>query len=125
MKNQLLILLILYCSHDALCQSQISGRVTSATDNQPLPGVNVIVKGTTVGATTDADGRYSIQAREKDALIFSFIGYASQEVIVGNMTEINIAMMEDIATLDEVMIVSTGYQEIPKERATGSFGISW
>ncbi|HPM29936.1 MAG TPA: SusC/RagA family TonB-linked outer membrane protein [Chryseolinea sp.] len=121
MKNQLLILLILYSSHNALCQSQIGGRITSATDNQPLPGVNVIVKGTTIGTTTDADGRYSIQAREKDALIFSFIGYASREVIVGNITEINIAMTEDIATLDEVMIVSTGYQEIPKERATGSF----
>jgi TonB-linked SusC/RagA family outer membrane protein len=121
MKNHLLILLILYFSHDALCQAQISGRITSATDNQPLPGVNVIVKGTTIGTTTDADGRYSIQAREKEALIFSSIGYASQEVTVGTMTQIDIAMMEDIATLDEVMIVSTGYQEIPKERATGSF----
>ena len=121
MKHYLLILLILYGASDALGQAPVSGRVVSAADKQPLPGVNVIVKGTTQGTTTDSDGKYSISAREKDILVFSFIGYATEESVVDSRASINIELVEDIATLDEVMIVSTGYEQLPKERATGSF----
>lgn len=121
MKKQLLILLLLYCAHDVFSQSKIEGRVISVTDNQPLPGVNVIVKGTTHGSTTDAEGKYKINAKEKDVLVFSFIGYAAQEIIVSSQSQMDVQLVEDIATLDEVTIVSTGYEQLPKERATGSF----
>lgn len=121
MKRLLLVLLIVYNWTSALCQSQIEGQTKAASDNQPLPGVNVVVKGTTIGTTTDSDGRFSIMASEKDILVFSFIGYKPQEVVAGSQTQIDIVLQEDIATLDEVTIVSTGYEKLPKERATGSF----
>jgi TonB-dependent starch-binding outer membrane protein SusC len=121
MKTFLSTLLILYASVNVLAQSKIEGRVVSSVDNTPLPGVNVLVKGSTIGTTTDANGLFAIQASEKDILVFSFIGYAGQEVVVGTQTLINLSLNEDISTLDEVTIVSTGYQKLPKERATGSF----
>jgi TonB-linked SusC/RagA family outer membrane protein len=121
MKHYLLILLILYGASDAFGQGAVSGRVVSAADKLPLPGVNVIVKGTTQGTTTDSDGKYSILAREKDVLVFSFIGYATQESVLDSRASVNIELVEDIATLEEVTIVSTGYEQLPKERATGSF----
>ncbi|MBL0744847.1 SusC/RagA family TonB-linked outer membrane protein [Chryseolinea lacunae] len=121
MKNLLLVFLLFCGSIDALCQMRVEGRVRSAGDRQPLPGVNVIIKGTTQGTATDSDGKYTLNVREKDVLIFSFIGYAAQEVVVGTEAELNINLVEDIATLEEVMIVSTGYEQVPKERATGSF----
>lgn len=121
MKNQLLIFFILCCAHHAFCQTLMEGYVVSQTDSQPLPGVNVVVKGTTRGTTTDSNGAFTIMASDKDVLVFSFIGYAPQEVVVGNQSVIKVQLAEDIATLDEVTIVSTGYEQLPKERATGSF----
>ncbi|MFZ6009225.1 MAG: SusC/RagA family TonB-linked outer membrane protein, partial [Bacteroidota bacterium] len=121
MKNQLLIFFILCCAHHAFCQTLMEGHVVSQTDSQPLPGVNVVVKGTTRGTTTDSNGVFTIMASDKDVLVFSFIGYAPQEVVVGNQSVIKVQLAEDIATLDEVTIVSTGYEQLPKERATGSF----
>lgn len=98
----------------------VSGTVTDSLGT-PLPGVNVIIKGTTNGTTTDSQGSYSLEANDSDILVFSFIGYKSYEVSVNNQTVINLMMEEDVKTLGEVTIVSTGYQELPKERATGSF----
>lgn len=98
----------------------VTGKVTGS-DGVGIAGVNVIVKGTITGATTDADGNYSIEAIENDILVFSFIGYKSYEVPVNNQTVINLTMDEDVKTLGEVTVVSTGYQSVPKERATGSF----
>ncbi len=67
----------------ALAQT-ISGRVTSADDNQPLPGVSILVKGTATGTTTLADGTYSVRAPQNATLTFSFIGYETKEIPVGN-----------------------------------------
>ena len=118
----LLLFFLLSCSLTAFSQTQLLvGRVTSTTDQQPLAGVNLIVKGTTTGTTTDADGKFSINVKQNETLIFSFIGYASVEVVISNQSALDIQMTEDIATLSEVTIVSTGYQQVPKERATGSF----
>lgn len=90
----------------------VSGTVKDASTQQPLPGVNVIVKGTTNGTTTDSDGRYSLSVSEEDAvLIFSFIGYITQEVPVDGHTEINIALSEHITALDEVVVVAYGTQK--------------
>ncbi|HMV08160.1 MAG TPA: SusC/RagA family TonB-linked outer membrane protein [Cyclobacteriaceae bacterium] len=122
MRQRLLVLLMIVLNLTSFAQSRtVQGKVTSSSDQQPLPGVNVIVKGTTQGVSTDASGNFSILASEKDVLVFSFIGYTSQEINVGNQNVINISLTEDVTTLSEVMIYSTGYEQLPKERATGSF----
>ena len=86
----------------------VQGKLTDE-NNQPLPGVNVLVKGTTNGTTSDALGSYSIDVAEEDAvLIFSFIGYETQEISVSNRTEINIQMQPDIQSLGEVVVTALG-----------------
>lgn len=76
--------------------------------NQPLPGVNVIIKGTSVGTTTDVDGAYSLSVPDNDAiLVFSFIGYKSQEILAGEKSKIDVVMEADISTLGEIVV--TGY----------------
>ena len=91
-------------------------------DGKPLPGVSVVVKGSTVGAATDIDGNYSIQFEGNNAvLVFSFVGMISQEIVYSGQGLINVELQDDSEGLDEVVV--TGYQTISKERATGSFSI--
>ncbi|MBL7858605.1 MAG: SusC/RagA family TonB-linked outer membrane protein [Cyclobacteriaceae bacterium] len=90
---------------------QVYGQVLDEF-NQPLPGVNVLVKGTTNGTTTDVEGKFSLNNVDKQTtLVFSFIGYISKEVLVGDMAEINISLTPDIATLSEVVVVGYGTQK--------------
>lgn len=91
----------------------VTGRVTASQDNSPLPGVSVLLKGTTVGTTTDADGRYTISASNaSDAIItFSFIGFTPQEVSVGNRTTVDVILVEDISELSEVVVTAMGYEQ--------------
>ncbi len=92
----------------------ITGTVTSASDNEPLPGATVLVKGTTTGTVTDLDGQYILVVPEgKDILIFSYIGFKTTEVAIGSQNVINLQMDEDILGLDEVVITALG---IPKEK---------
>lgn len=85
----------------------------------PLPGVNIVEKGTTNGTTSDAQGSYSINvADENSVLVFSFIGYSPQEIRVGNSTTINVTMMDDITNLSEVVVI--GYGEREKKDVTGA-----
>ncbi len=98
----------------------ITGRVTDE-NGEPLPGVNVLIKGTTIGTTTDAGGRYSLEVPDVSAvLVFSFIGYTAQEVPVGNQTVIDLAMAPDIQALEEVVVV--GYGTMKKSDLTGAVG---
>ncbi|MBT1704907.1 SusC/RagA family TonB-linked outer membrane protein [Chryseosolibacter indicus] len=125
MKQKLLIPLMIVLNLTSFAQSRrVQGKVISAADQQPLPGVNVIVKGTTHGISTDAEGNFAVQASENDVLVFSFIGYTTAEVAVGGETVINVSLVEDITTLSEVMVYSTGYEQLPKERVTGSFAMA-
>ena len=95
----------------------VSGTVTDR--GSPLPGVNISLKGTTTGEITDANGRYKITVPNRDAvLVFSFIGYTSQEITVGNQREISVAMNEDLREIDEVVVV--GYGTLRKRDVTGS-----
>lgn len=128
MKKNLLICFIVACCYDLYGQSAsprqsriVEGHITSDQDGLSLAGVNVIVKGTTHGTTTDSEGKFNLEVKEKDVIVCSFIGYATQEITVTNQTFLDIRLEEDIASLSEVVIVSTGYQSLPKERATGSF----
>ena len=96
----------------------ITGNVTDA-NGEPIPGVNVTIKGTTVGNVTDINGRYSIYVPDASAvLMFSFIGYLSQEIEVGNQRNILITLLESTMELDEVVVV--GYGSVRKKDLTGS-----
>ncbi|MFD2721820.1 SusC/RagA family TonB-linked outer membrane protein [Hymenobacter monticola] len=94
----------------------ITGIVTSGTDQTPLPGVTVLVKGTTTtGSTTGADGRYAVQAAPGATLVFSFIGYTSQERTVGADGTVDVALKESTAALDEVIVTSLGIKQERRE----------
>ncbi|MEM9647904.1 MAG: TonB-dependent receptor [Bacteroidota bacterium] len=89
-------------------QNTIEGTVTAALDNLPLPGVNVVVKGTNNGVSTNFDGEYSINVLQNETLVFSYIGYKTKEVIVGEETTINVSLEEDTQQLDAVVVIGYG-----------------
>ncbi len=91
----------------------VKGKVTDL-NQLPLPGVSVLVEGTTQGTVTDLDGNYSLDAPETGFLVFSFIGFQTQRVAVGNRSEINITMEEDVAGLDEVVVTALGIKREAK-----------
>src|SRR5690606_36788738 len=92
--------------------------VISGEDNQPLPGVYVIIKGRTRGGVTDLDGEFSLSAQQGEMLAFSFIGYVTQEVSIENQNTLDIILQPDMQSLSEVVVV--GYGEQKKETITGS-----
>ena len=102
-------------------EKSISGEVTSSIDGLPLPGVSVIVKGTTRGAQTDFDGKYTINGSAGEVLVFSFIGMKSDEATIGASSTINMSLDEDVAALDEVVVVAYGTQT--KQSIVGSVGV--
>ncbi|MCU0352260.1 MAG: SusC/RagA family TonB-linked outer membrane protein [Cytophagales bacterium] len=115
MKKVLRVLFVLAfagCSHYfAVGQNvAVSGQVTSSEDNSPLPGVSVSVKGTTSGTTTNAEGRYTLQAPADAVLVFSFIGMTTQEVPVGGRTTVNVTLAADVAALQEVVVTALGLE---------------
>lgn len=97
----------------------ISGRVLTS-DQQPLPGVSVSIKGSTTGTITNADGVYTLEAPADGTLVFSYIGYKSVEVPINNQSKLDVTMEEDLTNLDAVTVVSTGYQEVDQRLFTGS-----
>lgn len=101
------LLLLLFCLPVLAQDVAVSGRVTSSDDGSVLPGVSIQVKGTTRGTTTDADGNYRVNASANSRLVFSFIGYTSQEVPVGNRSTVNLVLQADATSLGEVVV--TGY----------------
>ena len=103
----------------AMQQLTITGTVTDASTGEALPGVNIVVVGTTIGTISDASGRYTLDVPNPSArLQFSFIGYVSQEVAQGGLKAINIAMTSNVAQLNDVVIVAYGTQQ--KKSVTGS-----
>lgn len=97
---------------------QITGKVTDATIGESIPGVSVLVKNTTTGTTTDLDGFYSIGVQVGSELVFSFIGYETQTIVVGQQKIIDVAMKPAITGLDEVVVVGYGVQR--KSDVTGA-----
>jgi TonB-linked SusC/RagA family outer membrane protein len=89
----------------------VSGKVTSGNDGSVLPGVSIVVKGSTQGVTTDADGVYKISVPSESTLIFSYVGFTPNEVAIGNRTIIDMQLVEDSQVLDELVVVGYGSQE--------------
>lgn len=90
----------------------VSGIVTSSEDGTTLPGVNVLLKGTTIGTTTDSDGKYALQVPSAGGtLVFSFIGLRSQELLIGDRTTVDLAMEADATQLGEIVVVGYGEQD--------------
>ncbi|MDU8885887.1 TonB-dependent receptor [Yeosuana sp. MJ-SS3] len=119
MKAKINLILIFLFSISSFAQNiTITGEVTSAEDDMPVPGVNVIVAGTSRGVSTDFDGLYSIEVNQGEVLEFSSIGLKTTTVTVGNQTVINVSMVPDIEALDEIVIVGYGTQK--KADLTGS-----
>lgn len=119
-KVTLMLLAAFFCSVfgiKAQTGGQITGKVIDAMGE--VPGVSVVVKGTTNGTTTDLEGKYTLgNVKPSDILQFSFIGYKTEEIKVGNQKTINVTMVEDAQALEEVVVV--GYQEVRKKDLTGS-----
>jgi TonB-linked SusC/RagA family outer membrane protein len=119
-----LVALLLTFGANAQQSAQITGRILSNFDQEPLPGASIIVKGSTYGTVSNEDGKFSLSLNEgRSTLIISFIGFlkVEKEVVVPYNGELEIYLDPDDFTLGEVEIVSTGYEQLPKERATGSF----
>lgn len=96
----------------------VQGKITDM-DGEPLPGVTVLIKGTTIGTTTDLNGNYTISVPDENAvLIFSYVGFVSEEITVGNQSSINISLLPDLRTLQEVVVVGYGTQK--RTDVTGS-----
>jgi TonB-linked SusC/RagA family outer membrane protein len=125
MKTALLLLVLLLCLSPGLHAQTpltVTGKVTEPEKNEPLAGVNVVVKGSTTGTVTDAAGSYSLQVTDPNAtLVFSFIGFTAREVPVNGQSVVDVALTSDIKALNEVVVV--GYTTSRKQDLTGSVAV--
>jgi TonB-linked SusC/RagA family outer membrane protein len=113
LKTAVLLIILTFWLGQVLAQITVTGRVTGDDDNQGLPGVNIMVKGTVTGSVTDAAGNYRIGVQSAESvLVFSYTGYLSQEVRVGSRSVIDVVLQQDIQALDEVVVM--GYSEKKK-----------
>ncbi len=99
----------------------ITGVVTAGDSKEPLPGVTVVIQGTSSGVITDLDGNYSIKASENNELTFSFVGYLPETITVGDQTVVDITLIPDIMGLEEVVVI--GYGTVKKEDLTGAVSV--
>jgi len=109
-KRSILIFLftIFICLGASAQNGQITGKVTSSDDGSPLPGVSIKVKGTTAGSVSDINGSFKISAPANATLVFSYIGYITQEVVVGGNSVINVKLAVAPNALNEVVVIGYG-----------------
>jgi TonB-linked SusC/RagA family outer membrane protein len=117
MERQIIITPKNSSNQTVISQREITGQVTDSSGD-PLPGVTVVLKGTTNGTITDFDGNYTIQATADDVLVFSFVGMASREVLIGDKRTISITLQDEAIGVDEVVVVGYGVQK--RSDITGS-----
>jgi len=121
-KLLLLLSVLFFGSMAGFAQSgDVTGTVTDATDQQPIPGATVVVKGTTIGTVTDMDGKFTIKVNPDATLEFSYMGYKTQEIKVQPNTTVNIVLSTKAAEMDEFVVIGYGIQK--KEDATGSVAV--
>lgn len=117
-KTVLFLFLTFFCLATFAQEHVVTGVVTSGEDGTPIPFASVVVKGTTIGTSTDFDGNYSLELAEDAVLIFSMVGFSTQEFIVGTQKVINVIMVTDNMGLEEVVVIGYGVQK--KSSVTGS-----
>ena len=112
MKTKFSLLLMLFFSICAFAQQvEINGIVTTESDGMPLPGANVLIKGTSRGTTTDFDGKYTIKVSRGEEIEFSYVGLESLTFLIENQTVLNVALKDDVASLNEVIVIGYGTQK--------------
>ena len=116
--NLLLLFCALFFAFNLHAQTSVDGKVTDVDSSDPIAGVNVVVKGTSTGTASDFDGNFSISVSQGDVLVFSYVGYSTQEINYNGQLSLNISMSEDTSKLDEVFLV--GYGTVKKEDLTGA-----
>ena len=113
------VLFFVCLAEQANAQSLRVGGVIKSPTGETMPGVNVLIKGTTTGTASDVDGKYSVTVPSAESvLVFSFIGYVTKEVTVGNATTLDVLLEEDLASLSEIVVVGYGTQE--RAKVTGA-----
>ncbi len=115
-----LIFGVLFLAGGQLYAQNVSGTITDGTNGEGLPGVNILIKGTTSGTISDLDGNFNLQAASDAVLVFSFVGYQAQEVAVNSRTTVNVALAPDLTELSEIVVVGYGTQK--KKDLTGAIG---
>jgi iron complex outermembrane receptor protein len=115
--NALLFCLIMLPA-TVMAQSTVTGTVTDKANAMPVPGVNVLIQGTSRGTSTDFDGNYSLEVSQGETIVISYLGYTTQEIIFNGESKIDITLVEDAAQLDEVVLI--GYGSTTKQDATGA-----
>jgi iron complex outermembrane receptor protein len=111
--KKLLLLFFVLCGFMLTLNGQqkaVTGTVTGADDNQPIIGVTVLVKGTTVGVVTDLNGKYQINAPAGSTLEFRYVGMKTKEVVVGTASVYNVTLETESTVLDEIVVVGYGTQ---------------
>jgi TonB-linked SusC/RagA family outer membrane protein len=107
--------LFVFAAASAMAQGRVvTGKVTSSEDRGTMPGVNVLVKGTTTGTVTDTNGAYSLSAEPGSTLVFSFIGFVSKEIAIGDRTSIDVELNSDVTQLSEVVVTAVGIERQSK-----------
>ncbi|MCG8697269.1 MAG: carboxypeptidase-like regulatory domain-containing protein, partial [Bacteroidales bacterium] len=118
--NRLLAIVLFVCiSMIGYAQQQtISGKITDAEGN-PLPGVNIVIKGTSIGTITDMNGAFSLQSEQAEAvLVVSYVGFLTEEIEASSSSPVEINLVEDVQSLDELVVVGYGVQK--KSLVTGA-----
>jgi len=120
LKAKLILIVLLLCNITLFAQDSysLSGTVVSKSDNSPIPGVNVLIAGTTDGTTTDFDGNFTMEVKNGDVLQFSYVGFETQSITISGQTSLNVVLEEDLNQLDEVVVV--GYGTRKKSHLTGA-----
>jgi TonB-linked SusC/RagA family outer membrane protein len=114
-----LLVLCMLASSWAFAQRTVSGTIYDSGDGSPLPGVNILVRGTTIGTISDIDGKYNLAVPDGNSvLIFSFVGFKSQEINIGSQTTIDVRLELDMRALEEIVV--TGYSVDTRRETTGS-----
>ncbi|MBN1597337.1 MAG: SusC/RagA family TonB-linked outer membrane protein [Bacteroidales bacterium] len=122
MKKLLPLLLLSFITLYSYSQEvKVQGVVKDASNSEPLPGVNVLIKGTTRGVITDLDGNYTIMVNKNDTLQFSYVGYLHETVLVGNQKTLNMDLIPDIEAIEEIVVI--GYGTVRKADATGAVSV--
>jgi len=113
----ILTLLLAFVVQLSFAQEKTISGIVSDNSGLPLPGATVLVKGTTSGTSSDFDGKYSLSANKGATLIFSFVGYATQKIVIGSSNIVNVKLQEDASSLDEVVITALNIRRKPRELA--------